>query len=169
MTWTTGWSRSLRPGRSGGRCGDDAYYVFDGDQVALEFSGAGRRTSSTGTCGAMRWISSRRRDSDFAGHGRHVIWPLTDNLGTSGTWQYHAANDTTTVANHRVYDSFGNLKSETNTAVDLLFGYTGRMLDEGTGLQNNLNRWYDPKVGRWLSEDPIGFEAGDPNLSICGE
>jgi hypothetical protein len=24
---------------------------------------------------------------------------------------------------------------------------------------------YDPKVGRWLSEDPLGFRAGDTNLS----
>jgi uncharacterized protein RhaS with RHS repeats len=31
-------------------------------------------------------------------------------------------------------------------------------------LQNNLNRWYDPSVGRWLSEDPIGYEAEDFNL-----
>lgn len=23
---------------------------------------------------------------------------------------------------------------------------------------------YDPSVGRWLSQDPIGFQAGDPNL-----
>jgi uncharacterized protein RhaS with RHS repeats len=23
---------------------------------------------------------------------------------------------------------------------------------------------YDPKIGRWLNEDPIGFRAGDPNL-----
>jgi len=31
-------------------------------------------------------------------------------------------------------------------------------------LQNNLHRWYDASVGRWLSEDPIGFEGGDENL-----
>jgi uncharacterized protein RhaS with RHS repeats len=31
-------------------------------------------------------------------------------------------------------------------------------------LQNNLNRWYDPSIGRWLSEDPIGFAGGDANL-----
>jgi hypothetical protein len=24
---------------------------------------------------------------------------------------------------------------------------------------------FDPSIGRWLEEDPIGFEAGDPNLS----
>jgi RHS repeat-associated protein len=48
--------------------------------------------------------------------------------------------------------------------IDLAFAYTGRLLDKATGLQNNLNRWYDASVGRWLSEDPIGFSAGDANL-----
>jgi len=70
----------------------------------------------------------------------------------------------TSVANHRVFESYGQLKSETNAAVDHLFAFTGRMLDEDTGLQQHLNRWYDPKVGRWLSEDPIGFDAGDVNV-----
>jgi RHS repeat-associated protein len=48
--------------------------------------------------------------------------------------------------------------------IDLAFAFTGRLLDQATGLQNNLNRWYDASVGRWLSEDPIGFNAGDANL-----
>jgi RHS repeat-associated protein len=68
----------------------------------------------------------------------------------------------TTIANHRNYDSYGNLLSQTDDAVDELFGFTGRLFDEATGLQNNLNRWYDPTVGRWISEDPIGF-GGDPS------
>jgi len=46
----------------------------------------------------------------------------------------------------------------------LIFGYTGKMLDEATGLQNNLNRWYDSQTGRWISQDPIGFAGGDANL-----
>ena len=29
---------------------------------------------------------------------------------------------------------------------------------------DELHRWYDAGVGRWLSEDPIGFAAGDANL-----
>jgi len=48
--------------------------------------------------------------------------------------------------------------------VDSLFLFTARPFDPDTGLQNNLNRWYDPSVGRWLSEDPIGFAAGDANV-----
>ncbi len=79
--------------------------------------------------------------------------------------QYDSNTDTTTVANHRVYDAYGHLKSETNAAVDCLFGYTARPFDNDTGLQNNLNRWYDPKIGRWASEDPIGFADGDANTS----
>ena len=51
-----------------------------------------------------------------------------------------------------------------NSVVEFMFGFTGRMYDDETGLQNNLNRWYDAKVGRWISEDPIGFEAGDANI-----
>jgi RHS repeat-associated protein len=32
------------------------------------------------------------------------------------------------------------------------------------GRSNNFNRWYDAGVGRWISEDPIGFAGGDANL-----
>ncbi len=48
--------------------------------------------------------------------------------------------------------------------VDEAFAFTGRWFDKATGLQNNLNRWYDPQIGRWLSEDPISFAGGDANL-----
>jgi RHS repeat-associated protein len=70
----------------------------------------------------------------------------------------------TTVTNHRRYDSFGKLISETNTAVDLIFGFTGKQFDEATGLQHNLFRWYDSAIGQWVSEDPLSFKAGDENI-----
>jgi len=66
--------------------------------------------------------------------------------------------------NHLIYDAFGNVTSESNPTVDSLFLFTARPFDADTGLQNNLNRWYDASVGRWLSEDPIGFNGGDGNL-----
>jgi len=76
---------------------------------------------------------------------------------------YDSQNDETTIANHRVFDAYGRLTDETSAAVDCLFAFTGRMYDEDTGLQNNLNRWYDGAVGQWLGEDPMGFRGGDAN------
>jgi RHS repeat-associated protein len=109
--------------------------------------------------------SSFHRSTSLTSAG-NVLWPLADHLGTiRDIADRDESTGVTTVTNHRRYDSFGNLISETNAAVDELFGYTGRMFDESTGLQNNLNRWYDPKTGNWISEDPIGFQGGDANLS----
>jgi RHS repeat-associated protein len=68
------------------------------------------------------------------------------------------------ILNHLSYDSFGNVTGESNPDVDFRFGYTGREFDEETGQYYYRARYYDSGVGRFISEDPIGFDAGDPNL-----
>ena len=40
------------------------------------------------------------------------------------------------------------------------YAFTGREWDPETGLYYYRARYYDPKVGRFISEDPIGFEGG---------
>ena len=99
-----------------------------------------------------------------------VVLPLTDNVGTVRDLAIcDPATGTTSVVNHLEYNSFGVLLSQTNPAtgnaatVDCLFGFTGRPLDKASGLQNNLNRWYDSSTGRWIIPDPTGFAAGDTN------
>uniref|UniRef100_UPI00322016E9 RHS repeat-associated core domain-containing protein n=1 Tax=Thermogutta sp. TaxID=1962930 RepID=UPI00322016E9 len=94
-----------------------------------------------------------------------VQWTLTDHLNTvRDIAKYNPGSDMTTVVNHLIYDAFGRVTSETNPTIDSLFLFTGRPFDSDTQLQNNLHRWYDATVGRWLSEDPIGFAGGDGNL-----
>ena len=96
----------------------------------------------------------------------NVLWPLGDWQGTlRDVVDFNETNNVFEVANHRVYDSFGNLTAETNTNVNLDFGYTGKFYDETTKLSYHWNRWFDPKAGKWISPDPIGFAAGDTNLS----
>jgi RHS repeat-associated protein len=148
-------------------------YVYDGDQIALQFD----KTSPNGSTSALSATDLSHRylwnpqavDHLFADEevaDDEVLFALTDHQNTIRDLAvYDPGTDTTTVASHRVYDAYGNVKSETNSALDCLFGYTGRLSDEATGLQNNLNRWYDPTVGRWLNQDPIGFGGGDANLS----
>src|SRR5438046_4435459 len=62
------------------------------------------------------------------------------------------------------YDGFGNITNETNAAYGGRYKYTGRELDVETGLQFNRARYYDVTTGRWISQDPLGFDAGDSNL-----
>src|SRR5438046_6445676 len=62
------------------------------------------------------------------------------------------------------YDGFGNITNETNAAYGGRYKFTGRELDVETGLQYNRARYYDATTGRWISQDPLGFDAGDSNL-----
>ena len=39
--------------------------------------------------------------------------------------------------------------------------YPGQYADKGTGLHYNTFRFYDPDVGRYISQDPIGLSGGD--------
>jgi RHS repeat-associated protein len=75
---------------------------------------------------------------------------LTDNSG----------NVQDTIA----YDAFGNVTSESNPSFGDRFKYTGRELDSETGFQYNRARYYDAAIGRWTSQDPLSFDAGDANL-----
>jgi RHS repeat-associated protein len=58
------------------------------------------------------------------------------------------------------YDSFGNATNNLSTR----YQFTGREFDNFTGLHYYRARWYDGNLGRFISEDPIGFGGGDINL-----
>ncbi|NOT59710.1 MAG: hypothetical protein HOP19_05730 [Acidobacteria bacterium] len=54
------------------------------------------------------------------------------------------------------YDAYGNSVTGTVTR----YGYTGREADAETGLMYYRARFYDPAVGLFVSEDPIGLLGG---------
>src|SRR5207245_11481218 len=60
--------------------------------------------------------------------------------------------------------AFDNGTTETDATYTGRYAWTGRERDAETGLQYNRARYYDPDTGRWLSQDPLGFDAGDSNL-----
>ena len=63
------------------------------------------------------------------------------------------------IADTYTYDSYGNLTASSGS-VPNPFSYTGREFDSETGLYFHRARYYDPSVGKFLSEDPLGFEGG---------
>jgi RHS repeat-associated protein len=67
------------------------------------------------------------------------------------------------VLNTQTYSPFGSGLSQTGTSTNAL-QYTGREVDGETGFYYYRARYYDPITGRFVSEDPIGFDSGDVNF-----
>lgn len=78
-----------------------------------------------------------------------------DGLGsvTSLSSSAPALTDTNT------YDSFGKLTASTVTSTNP-FRYTGREVDQETGIYYYRARYYDPQTGRFNSEDPLRWANG---------
>ena len=79
----------------------------------------------------------------------------TDALGSITS----LSSSSGTLANTYTYDSFGNLTASTGTVRDY-FQYTGREFDPETGIYYYRARYFDPSIGRFLSEDPIKLKGG---------
>jgi RHS repeat-associated protein len=156
-------------------------FAYDGNQIILQFEKAGEGPV-TGADLSHRYLwQPDAVDQLMADEQVHfdnqqeevvtdkLLWALTDHLGTVRDLAvYNLQTGTTTVANHRIYDSYGVLVSETDSTITCLIGYTGRPRDNTTGLQNNLNRWYDARTGRWMSKDPSGLSADVNPYRYCG-
>ena len=178
------WGRKVLDANGDGTADASTVFVYDGNQIVQQFDHAGTGDATAADL-SHRYLWGTATDQALADEqisspstAGETLWLLGDHLNSvRDAVTYDAATDTTTIRIHRVYDAFGNLTSEqlrdsSNTTVTAgqpgalreLLAYTARPFDLDTSLQNNLNRWYDAAVGRWLSEDPIGFDGSDENL-----
>jgi RHS repeat-associated protein len=130
-------------------------YVYGSNQnIALEFDGNNNLTH--------RYLFGDGIDQIEADESNGtVLWGLVDHLGSVRD----VVDNSGTVKNHIIYDSFGNITSQTDSSVVFRYGYTGRKLDKESGQYYYRSRYYDPTVGKFISEDKIGFASGDFNLN----
>ncbi len=140
------------------------YYVYDGANVVLDFvdpDGVGAQPVALATRYLNGPGNAGTTDQVFAQEDvstGNALWLLADNLGTTRD----VVDDSGAVTAHFVYDSFGELASGPTNVTRFL--YTGQVWDADAGLEYNWHRWYDPAVGRWISQDPLRFRARDANL-----
>ena len=95
-----------------------------------------------------------------------VSWYLADNQETVRD-VVQLSGTTAQVVDHVIYDAFGVISSQTGAQPTITFD--GMWQDPDTDLDKSATRWYDPSTGGWLSQDLIGFNGGQTNVSeFCG-
>jgi RHS repeat-associated protein len=149
----------------------------DGVSVKYAYDALGRRVSKRVGEVETRWVW----DGDLMLHevaeGRTVTWcyepesfalvaqiergvvhhMVNDQLGAPIA--SYSVQDVT--AGHGAPDAFGAYRVVVNSiASKLPQRWPGQTEDSETGLYYNRFRYYDPKLGTYLSPDPMGFEGG---------
>lgn len=89
-------------------------------------------------------------------------WTLADHLGSIRDVADRDGMAATTLKPHVILDAFGNPYDD--QVIEVRYAFTGREWDPETGLYYYRARFYDATNGRFISVDPIGFQAGDGNL-----
>jgi len=65
------------------------------------------------------------------------------------------------------HDPWGNIEEEFNADpehFEQTLRLPGQQHDKATGLYYNRHRFYDPRLGAYISQDPIGLDGGEMNL-----
>jgi RHS repeat-associated protein len=130
----------------------DAYYIWDGDQLLAELDGNGNRRS------------------DYVYMPGSIDQPIAQTLGATSptTMRFHQLDGLGNVigtfqsgalSQSVAYDSWGVPSLQGNADNRLLWK---GLLWEGdiVSLYYMRNRWYDPDLGRFISEDPLEHDGG---------
>ncbi|HEY3285474.1 MAG TPA: RHS repeat-associated core domain-containing protein, partial [Armatimonadota bacterium] len=130
------------------------YFVYDGTTPVLELNGAGAPTAWN-TFGPLGLLS-RWNITPTNSYSRFYLFDATGNVvNRQDAWQ--------TALSSCLYDAYGKW-ADPNTAEGAdPFGYQGQAGYYGdieTGLYLCTFRYYEPREGRWLNEDPLGYDGG---------
>lgn len=126
---------------------DTTVYLYDGDNILEEVDNSGNVLGRYAQSAMDKPLSEVRSgtSSYYEQDGLDTVTSLSNSAGA--------------LANTYTYDSFGNLTASTGTLVNP-FRYTAREFDLETGIYQYRTRYYDQSVGRFISEDSIGFKGG---------
>ena len=132
---------------------DTTTFTYDGLDVVLDYDTSLRATTYQYGPGI-----DNKLKTDHYGTSQYF---LQDHLGS--TVGLSDANGDISETNS--YDSFGN---PTNGSFSTRYQFTGREWDPFSNHQFSRARWYDPAIGRFISDDPIGLSGGINQYSYVG-
>src|ERR1700728_605203 len=149
----------------------------NGGTTTFKYDPFGRRIQKCGPLGTTNYLydgTTSVEEVDSAGNvlarytqGSHIDEPFAElRSGTISYYEDDGGDSVTSltssagaVANSYAYDSLGKLTASTGMLVNP-FSYTTREFDQEASIYYYRARYYDPSVGRFISEDPIGFGGG---------
>src|SRR5262249_42245370 len=126
-------------------------YGYDGENAIEEVDGSGNLLARYAQDAGVDAPLAELRSGTSAFYEADGLGSITSLSSATGT-----------ISGSYAYDTFGNALL-TGSFVNP-YRYTARDYDSETGLQYSRARYYDPQIGRFLSEDPIGFIGGGPNF-----
>ena len=132
--------------------GNMTTYFYDGPNILTEYDSNGNVKNA--------YLHSLAIDDPLAlQQGGQIYFYHKDGLGSITEITDVSGNTIGTYG----YNSFGEIVSQTGN-LNQPFTFAGREFDPESGLYYYRARYYDPRAGRFLTEDPIGFAGGDVNL-----
>jgi RHS repeat-associated protein len=141
-----GWGRRVR--KSWASSGAFLRYIHDGDDLLAEEDQLWNVTEYAHYPGVDQPHSFRRNLAA-------TYYYLTDHPGSVVA----VVDGAGAVVGQYKYAPFGTRQSYAGSVASA-FQFGARELDEETGLYYNRARYYDPRLGRFVSEDPIGLAGG---------
>jgi RHS repeat-associated protein len=128
-------------------------YLYDGMNIVTDFTGGWNTLKS-------KYVHSLAIDDPLSvEQGANIYYYHKDGLGSVT----ELTDSTGNVVKTYDYKGFGEIHTQTGTVVQP-FAFTSREFDSESGLYFYRGRYYDPKAGRFINRDPIGFAGGDVNL-----
>jgi RHS repeat-associated protein len=92
----------------------------------------------------------------FMKYGVSYYYYQNDHLGTP----QKLISQSGQVVWSATYDAFGYATVDTAYTLVNNLRFPGQYYDQETGLHNNWMRYYDPKIGRYVTSDPIALKGG---------
>ncbi|MGN6086109.1 RHS repeat-associated core domain-containing protein [Trinickia sp.] len=88
--------------------------------------------------------------------GRTRCHYLCDHLGTP----QELLDENRNVVWAADFDAYGQMQHQFADKIDNPIRFPGQYRDKESGLYYNRHRYYDPQIGRYVNQDPIGLLAG---------
>ena len=136
--------------------GITASYTYDGDNLRQSKTVNGSTVNHL-LDGANVVADIYPDSTNIYVYGNGVELFKTGGQTSRYTKSYRGDVTTVTTGDERTeyfYDNFGNKQKDTDTSTNP-FEYCGEYFDDETGLIYLRNRYYDPTIGRFITEDPI--------------